>query len=225
VALSITDTFSHVTSQPHLWDDHISSDVHSLPNAPSEILPYDGSALLYPTFLDDPDRVFAALLHNLPWEDHHITLFGKQVLEPRQSVWCHIDGTPYRYSRSERRAQPFTPLLLDVMARCETTSQATFNSVLANLYRDGSDSMGWHADDEPELGREPVIASVSVGAERRFDFRHRDSGETVSVVLPHGSLLVMSGQSQHRWVHRIARTQKATSPRLNLTFRLTLPVS
>jgi alkylated DNA repair dioxygenase AlkB len=115
-----------------------------------------------------------------------------------------------------------TPLLSHIMDRCADATHTQFNSVLANLYRDGNDAMGWHADDEPELGREPVIASISLGAERRFDLRHRETKESVSVVLPHGSLLIMSGQSQHQWVHRIARTKKVSEPRINLTFRLTL---
>lgn len=201
-----------MASQPHLWNDGDDC---------VEVLPYDGTATLWPHFITDPDEVFEQLLSEIEWEDHFITLFGRSVKEPRQSVWFHTDGLAYRYSQSERTARQFTPLLTDIMKQCADIAEASFNSVLANLYRTGEDSMGWHADDEPELGREPVIASISLGAERRFDFRHRDSGDTASVVLPHGSLLVMRGQSQHKWVHRIARTKKVTSPRVNLTFRLT----
>jgi alkylated DNA repair dioxygenase AlkB len=201
-----------VAPQPHLWEHF---------GASEDVLPYDGTATLWPQFISDPDDVFQLLLRGIDWEDHYITLFGRPVREPRQSVWFHTDGLAYRYSQSERTARQFTPLLTDIMKQCADIAEASFNSVLANLYRTGEDSMGWHADDEPELGREPVIASISLGAERRFDFRHRDSGDTASVVLPHGSLLVMRGQSQHKWVHRIARTKKVTSPRVNLTFRLT----
>lgn len=202
-----------MASQPHLW----SSDDECV-----EILPYGGSATLWPSFLDDPDETFHELLHDIAWEDHYITLFGKSVREPRQSAWFHTDGLPYRYSQSLRESQQMTPLLSHIMDRCADATHTQFNSVLANLYRDGNDAMGWHADDEPELGREPVIASISLGAERRFDLRHRETKESVSVVLPHGSLLIMSGQSQHQWVHRIARTKKVSDPRINLTFRLTL---
>lgn len=208
-----------MATQPHLWN----SDDENGNEQCIEVLPYDGSAMLRPAFLDNPDQLLHDLLHTISWEDHYITLFGKSVREPRQSAWFHRDGVPYRYSQSLRESQQMLPLLDDLMSCCEAASGAPLNSVLANLYRDGSDSMGWHADDEPELGREPVIASLSLGAERRFDFRHREMKETVSIVLPHGSLLVMSGQSQHKWMHRIARTTKVSEPRVNLTFRLTLP--
>lgn len=201
-----------MASQPHLWNDG---------DDRVDVLPYDGIATMWPHFITHPDEVFHQLQREISWEDHSITLFGRAVKEPRQSAWFHTDGLAYRYSHSQRLAQTFTPLLHDIMAQCAVAAEASFNSVLANLYRDGNDSMGWHADDEPELGREPVIASISLGAERRFDFRHRESGDTTSVVLPHGSLLVMRGQSQHKWVHRIARTKKVQTPRVNLTFRLT----
>jgi alkylated DNA repair dioxygenase AlkB len=202
-----------VTSQPLLWEPD---------RTPTEVLPYDGTAVLYPAFIDNPDQVFLQLLEHIDWEDHYISMFGRAVREPRQSAWFHTEGLAYRYSQSIRKAHTFSPVLTHIMAQCESLANASFNSVLANLYRNGDDSMGWHADDEPELGPEPVIASVSLGAERRFDFRHRETKEIVSTVLPHGSLLVMGGQSQHKWVHRIARSKKVTTPRLNLTFRLTL---
>lgn len=202
-----------MATQPHLWSNS---------DTCAEVLPFDGSARLWPEFLEDPDAMFGNLFQTISWEDHYVTMFGKSVREPRQSAWFHTDGMPYRYSRSLRESQRMFPQLVAIMKRCEDVADAKFNSVLANLYRNGEDSMGWHADDEPELGREPVIASISLGAERRFDFRHRESKDTASVVLPHGSLLVMRGQSQHKWVHRIARSKKVDAPRINLTFRLTL---
>lgn len=189
------------------------------------VLPHDGVVVLFPTFFPDADAVFDSLLTGLSWETHHITLFGKTHEEPRRSVWFHTDNVPYRYSRSTRIAHPFTPVLTDVMQRCERAAGSPFNSVLANLYRNGNDAMGWHADDEPELGREPVIASVSLGAQRRFDFRHTETREVVSVELPHGSLLVMSGLTQHKWMHRIARTTRVSERRINLTFRYTHSLS
>jgi alkylated DNA repair dioxygenase AlkB len=109
--------------------------------------------------------------------------------------------------------------LTSIRDRCTEITKADYNSVLANLYRSGHDAMGWHADDEPELGVDPVIASVSLGEERRFDFRHRTTGETTGIVLPHDSLLVMSGSTQTHWMHRIARTKKAHGARINLTYR------
>ena len=201
-----------MTHQPRLWSE---------PQSPTEVLPHDGSAVLWPNFLIESDEIYRQLVADIPWEEHYITMFGKRTKEPRLSAWFHTDGVAYEYSRSVRQANTFTPLLSQIMEHCEQAAGARFNSVLANLYRDGSDAMGWHADDEPELGREPVIASISLGAERRFDFRHRESGDTVRVVLPHGSLLVMSGQTQHCWVHQIARTTRVSEPRINLTFRFT----
>lgn len=188
---------------------------------PRELLPHDGSAILFESFLpaDDADILFDELLHGEPWEDHHLTIFGRRVSEPRRSVWHADDGFAYRYSGADRRTHPWSPTLRDLAHRCGLVAGEVFNGVLVNLYRDGHDSMGWHSDDEPELGPEPIIASLSLGAERAFDLRHRDSGETVRAFLSHGSLLVMSGSSQHRWRHRVPRTARTRSARINLTFR------
>ena len=195
----------------------------SLPfsDEPRELLPHDGSAVLHVSFLspNEADDVLRVLLTEIPWQQHSITLFGKEVPEPRLSAWIAEPGVSYFYSGRRREPLPWTSTLVDIRERAATVAGAGFNSVLANLYRDGNDAMGWHADDEPELGPTPVIASVSLGAERRFDLRHNESGETVSALLPHGSLLVMSGDSQHAWKHRIARTARVGSPRINLTFR------
>ena len=190
-----------------------------------ETLPYDGSARLIPTFIGLPEAtdIFERLRSEIPWGEHHLVLFGKKMNEPRLSAWVAEPGVAYAYSGVKRAPEPWTPTLTHLRQLCEASTGTTFNSVLANLYRTGGDSMGWHADDEPELGTNPVIASLSFGAERRFDFKHRTSGETVSVVLPHGSLLVMSGASQACWKHRIARTKRVDAPRINLTYRLVHP--
>jgi alkylated DNA repair dioxygenase AlkB len=116
-------------------------------------------------------------------------------------------------------ALPWTPLLVDIRKKCEEVSGAPFNSVLANLYRTGADSISWHSDNEPELGPQPTIASVTFGATRRFDMRHRETKEVVQVNLTPGSILVMSGLTQAKWQHRIAKTKKPIGPRINLTFR------
>ena len=158
-------------------------------------------------------------MSEVPWEEHQLVLFGKKVSEPRRSAWIADNDIHYVYSGVERPAHIWTPTLTSIRDAITHETGHTFNSVLANLYRDGNDAMGWHSDDEPCNGPEPVIASVSFGAERRFDFRHRTSKEKASVVLPHGSLLLMSGLSQHCWQHSIARSKKVTSPRINLTFR------
>jgi len=189
-----------------------------------EVLPCDGSARLLPRFLPatEADDALAALLDEVSWAEHDLVLFGKVVAEPRLSAWVGDPDVTYTYSGVRRSPDAWTPALSMLRAACETALDARFNSVLANLYRSGEDAMGWHADDEPELGPEPVIASLSFGDERRFDFRHRDTGETIGVVLPHGSLLVMRGPTQTHWKHRIARTSKSHGPRVNLTYRFVL---
>lgn len=190
-----------------------------------EVLSCDGSARLMSSFFSrtESDQLFATLFEEVPWSSHDLVLFGKKMSEPRLSSWIGDPGVAYTYSGVRRSPEPWTATLADLRVACERATGTRFNSVLANLYRSGDDSMGWHADDEAELGPEPVIASLSFGDERRFDFRHRITGETISVVLPHGSLLVMSGATQTHWKHRIARTKRSISPRVNLTYRLVLP--
>jgi alkylated DNA repair dioxygenase AlkB len=191
---------------------------------PRELLPFDGSAVLYELFLEREfsDRAFDELLTTNQWEEHDIVVFGRRHREPRLSTWHADDGREYEYSGLLRAPLEMTPLLSDLRSRCEAATGATFNSVLVNLYRDGNDGVGWHADNEAVNGREPTIASISLGATRRFDLRHRETKETVKVDLHAGSLLVMSGLSQHCWVHQVAKTKQVVGPRINLTFRRVL---
>lgn len=186
-----------------------------------EILPLDGSAILHPQFLDTnlAEGAFLELLNANPWESHEIVVFGHKHTEPRLSTWHADDGIRYTYSNRERTPVPWTPLLLRLRDLCERVCGSTFNSVLVNLYRDGKDGMGWHADDEKENGYEPTIASLSLGASRRFDFQHRFLKRVESVQLHDGDLVVMSGASQSHWLHRIAKTKRPVGPRINLTFR------
>ena len=186
---------------------------------PQELLPHDGSALYRPGFFNfaDSDRMFRSILDETPWEARNIILFGKEVPQPRLACW--YGDLAYSYSGITLDPRPMTPTLLEIKQRCEEEASTQFNSVLVNLYRDGQDSMGLHADDEPELGSEPVIASVSFGAERNFRLRHRETKELQQVFLASGSLLVMSGLSQACWMHDIPKTKKFVEPRINLTFR------
>ena len=186
---------------------------------PQELLPFDGSALYRPGFFDavDSERMFRNILDETPWEARNIILFGKEVPQPRLACW--YGDLAYSYSGITLDPRPMTPTLLEIKQRCEEEASTQFNSVLVNLYRDGQDSMGLHADDEPELGSEPVIASVSFGAERNFRLRHRETKELQQVFLASGSLLVMSGLSQACWMHDIPKTKKFVEPRINLTFR------
>jgi alkylated DNA repair dioxygenase AlkB len=173
----------------------------------------------------EADELGRELLAQLPWETHRIRLFGRQVDVPRRSCWIGDAGTGYTYSGTRFEPHPWPSVLLPWRARVEQACHGRFNSVLANLYRDGNDSMGWHADDEPELGDEPLIASLSLGATRRFRFRRRrspgGSHESLSIDLPHGSLLRMAGQTQALYQHALPKSRKVTGPRINLTFRWT----
>jgi alkylated DNA repair dioxygenase AlkB len=186
-----------------------------------ELLPFDGSALLIPRFLSSAEstKYFAQLNEETPWEMPEIVMFGKKYPQAGLSTWFTNTKVSYVYSGITRTPHAMTPLLNDVMNACTAASGAEYNSVLVNLYRDGNDSVSWHSDNEEINGSEPTIASVSIGATRRFDLRHKESGETVRVDLEDGSLLVMSGLSQHCWVHQIAKTKTKVGPRINLTFR------
>jgi alkylated DNA repair dioxygenase AlkB len=165
------------------------------------------------------DDLLARLRDELPWSQESLVIFGRRHAVPRLVSWHGDPGAHYRYSGVLHEPLPWTPALLAVRERVEALAGRRFNSVLANLYRDGRDGMGWHADDEPELGPEPVIASVSLGATRRFRLRHRTSGETRALALEHGSLLVMSGALQRQWLHCVPKTARPVGPRINLTFR------
>lgn len=186
------------------------------------LLPRDGSAVLHRGAIDDrrASLWFDRLVADLEWQQHQVFVFGRWVEQPRLTAWYGDDGFPYRYSGIELKPHSWTAPLIEMRELCEELAGARFNSVLANLYRSGADSVAWHADDESELGVDPVIASVSLGSERRFDLRHRSTGETVRVPLPSGSVLVMAGCTQHRWVHQVPKTARPVGPRINLTFRL-----
>jgi alkylated DNA repair dioxygenase AlkB len=177
---------------------------------------------------DEADALFAALTLQVPWEVHRIRMFGRLVDSPRLSCWIGDAEATYVYSGTRFAPRPWPPALRPLRERLAREAGVDFNSVLANLYRDGRDAMGWHADDEPELGPQPVIASVSLGAPRRFVFRRRplrgakpraaEPGKH-PLDLPHGSLLLMAGDTQANWQHALPRTAKAVGPRINLTFR------
>ena len=186
-----------------------------------QFLPFDGTATLYHDFLDAQFamRAFNQIRDESQWEQPEITIFGNTVLEPRLSTWHNELGEGYKYSGVMRRAQPFSKTLSDIRKRCSEVTNTPFNSALVNFYRNGQDGVGWHSDNEACNGPEPTIASVSLGATRRFDMRHRKTGETIKIQLESGSLLVMAGKSQQCWVHQVAKTKRVHEPRINLTFR------
>ncbi len=185
-----------------------------------EILFGDGSAILYPEFLESSraDEILDEIISTNNWEQQTLLMYGKMVEEPRLSTW-HSDGQSYTYSGKPRHAQPWTDTLSMLREQCEQHTDNTFNGVLVNYYRNGDDHLGWHSDDELVNGPEPLIASISLGAERRFDMRHRETGDLATTMLSHGSLLVMSGLSQRSWEHRVPKMSSLIGPRVNLTFR------
>lgn len=187
----------------------------------AQVLPYDGTATLHlDAFTPErADEMFKVLLTDLAWQEHLVFVFGRWVAQPRLTAWYGDTGRQYRYSGINLEPHPWIPLLEEIRTICGQLAATSFNSVLANLYRDGRDGVAWHADDEPELGINPTIASVSLGAERRFDLRHRMSGETIRLHLPSGSVLVMTGPTQHYWKHQISKTAKRVGHRINLTYR------
>ena len=169
---------------------------------------------------DEADQLLALLQERIPWRQDRITLFGREHPIPRQQCWIADDGLSYRYSGQTMEPERWPDWLIPLTETVGEMAGERFNSVLANHYRDGNDSMGWHSDDEPELGSAPVIASLSLGGTRRFRFRHRyERGRTLSIDLPHNSLLVMPAGLQAEWQHALPKTRKAVTPRVNLTFR------
>lgn len=183
----------------------------------------EATVLLGEGFLSDEEARdhFDALRTDIEWEQHAIRLFGRNVPSPRLSAWHGDPDAVYRYSGFTHRPCPWTPRLSSLRTAVEREAGAVFNSVLLNRYRDGQDAMGWHADDEVELGQQPVIASVSLGATRRMRFRHRTRRDlTAEVMLRNGSLLVMAGTTQQYWQHAVPRTRTVHEERINLTFRL-----
>lgn len=182
-----------------------------------------GATLLYrPAWLPlaQADALFEDLGQGLPWSVHRIRMFGRHVDSPRLSAWIGDAAAVYRYSGADFLPHPWNDALSSLRERLQNELGMPFNSVLANLYRDGRDAMGWHSDDEPELGPQPVIASISLGGVRRFVLRHRqDPALRSALELPHGSLLVMAGDTQRCYRHALPRTAKPVAPRINLTFR------
>lgn len=182
----------------------------------------DADVIYHAQFLSKAEATsaFDALLQQTPWRQESITLYGKTHNVPRLSHWVADAGGDYSYSNMTMRANPWTPLLDQLRSKVEAACECTFNSVLLNYYRDGRDSNGWHSDDEPELGSQPVIASISLGAARDFRMRHkhqRDLSPT-TISLEHGSLLVMRGRTQHCWQHTVPKRANVGA-RINLTFR------
>lgn len=183
----------------------------------------DAEITYYPSFFEaaEAEAIFKELLHTVPWQQDEIKVYGKVHPQPRLTALFGNDGKPYSYSNITMQPHPWSILLQKIRFKVEDTAEVAFSTVLLNLYRDGRDSNGWHADDEKELGRDPIIASVSFGAERYFHLKHRsDPDLKQKILLENGSLLIMKGATQHHWLHHIPKTARPIGPRINLTFRI-----
>lgn len=168
----------------------------------------------------------ARLHREIPWEQHRLKIFGRDIAAPRLSCWIGDADAVYTYSRTRFEPHPWTPALAELRSAVSAICGEVYNSVLCNLYRSGHDAMGWHSDSEPELGPEPMIASVSFGATRRFRLRHkRDRQQRIDIELPSGSLLLMAGRTQANYRHDLPRANGITGARINLTFRRILPAT
>jgi alkylated DNA repair dioxygenase AlkB len=181
----------------------------------------DGALSFWPSAFSvpDADALQAELLESIDWRPETLTIFGRPRQVPRLVAWHGDRGARYTYSGVLHEPRPWLPVLERIRARVSELTAHRYNAVLLNRYRDGRDAMAWHADDEPELGDEPVIASVSFGATRGFRLRHRATRRTIAIDLSHGSLLVMSGPMQQHWLHSLPRTTRPVGERINLTFR------
>jgi alkylated DNA repair dioxygenase AlkB len=182
----------------------------------------DAEIYLYEDFFTKQESkdFFLDLKENISWQQRQIKFWGKLLDEPRLTAWYGDDDASYSYSGIHLKPIPWTNTLLTIKQKIENFTQEKFNSVLLNLYRNGYDSMGWHSDDERELGQNPIIGSISFGATRKFQLKHKKLNLSQDIELNSGSFLLMKGSTQHFWKHQIPKTKKLCSQRINLTFRL-----
>lgn len=187
----------------------------------TQIINKDGVAIYHPGVLsiDTANQYLIELQKGISWEQDVIHLFGKTFITQRRVAWFGDAPYKYKYSKISRVAKPWTNVLKQIKEIVESNCDESFNSCLLNLYRDGNEGMGWHADNEKELKRNGTIASVSIGAERKFSFKHKVSHEVVDINLENGSALLMKGEIQQFWKHCLPKSKKISKPRVNLTFR------
>ncbi|HET8803125.1 MAG TPA: alpha-ketoglutarate-dependent dioxygenase AlkB [Aequorivita sp.] len=185
------------------------------------LLPKDGTVNYFGKVFseEEANRYYEILLHTIAWKNDEAMIFGKKIITKRKVAWYGDREFEYTYSKITKRAHLWTPELLQLKKQIEEKSGESFNSCLLNLYHSGEEGMAWHNDAEKDLKKNGAIASVSFGAERKFAFKHKETKETVSINLQHGSLLIMKGTTQSHWLHRLPPTKKIHSPRINLTFR------
>jgi alkylated DNA repair dioxygenase AlkB len=193
----------------------------------ANLLPGDGIVNYYGKLMstNDASEMAQALLDRIEWRNDEAVIYGKRIITKRKVAWYGEEAFSYTYSNTTKTALPWTPELLFLKNLAEKHSGETYNSCLLNLYHDGSEGMAWHSDGEKDLRKNGAIASLSFGAERKFCFKHKKSGEKIDVFLEAGSLLVMKGETQTHWLHRLPPTTKVHQPRINLTFRTIVTTS
>ena len=186
------------------------------------LLPYQGCVHYYGQIMDSTlaDHYLHRLLESIAWQNDLAVIFGKTIVTKRKVAWYADQDFSYTYSKTTKQALPWTPELLALKALVEAKTGETFNACLLNLYHSGEEGMAWHSDAERELKQHAAIASLSLGAERKFAFKHKHTQEKVELVLAHGSLLVMKDETQSYWLHRLPPTKKVLDLRVNLTFRM-----
>lgn len=185
------------------------------------ILPFDGITNYHGKFLNSNQCAFFynRLMNTIDWKNDEAIIFGKKIITKRKVAWYGESKFSYTYSKITKTASLFTKELLDLKEIIEEESNATYNSCLLNLYHNGQEGMSWHSDGEKVLKKNGEIASVTLGAERKFSFKHKETKQKVDILLENGSLLVMKDVTQTHWLHRLPPTKKVNSPRINLTFR------
>jgi alkylated DNA repair dioxygenase AlkB len=191
------------------------------PTANINILPYDGIVHYYGRILqqDQASAYMQRLLHTIAWKNDEVIIFGKRHITKRKTAWYADGAYPYTYSNTTKEALPWTTDLAALKNLAEEYSGATYNACLLNLYHHGDEGMSWHSDNEKSIHQDSAIASISLGAERKFSLRHKTTRESTSIMLEHGSLLVMKGSTQTHWQHSLPKSKKVQLPRINLTFR------
>lgn len=185
------------------------------------ILPFDGTVNYFGKVLDqkEADKYFSILLDSIEWKNDKAIIFGKKIITKRKVAWYGEEAFEYTYSKTTKSALPWTQALLDLKLLIEKRTGDTYNSCLLNLYHDGSEGMAWHSDAEKDLKKHGSIASLSLGAERKFAFKHKETKIKKELILENGSLLEMKGSTQNYWLHRLPPTKRVFGPRVNLTFR------
>ena len=188
---------------------------------PINVIRKDGEVDYYDEILfkEQANNYLHALLNKIAWKNDEVNLFGKRIITKRKVAWYADKPFKYTYSNNTKQALPWIEELLELKAIVEKKSGESFNSCLLNFYQDGTQGMAWHRDAEKELKKDGAIGSLSLGAERRFSFKHKKTNETISLILNHGSLLIMKNETQAHWLHRLPPTKLIDEPRVNLTFR------